>query len=67
MPNRHIDDVTDPDAVRNACAEFDDIGREAFLAKYGFGRARSYDLVIDGRKYDSKAILGAAYGYQHPA
>lgn len=28
---------------------------------YGFGRARAYLLIIDGKAYDSKAILGVAY------
>ena len=37
-----------------------------FLLKYGFGKARSYFLVQNGRSYDSKAIAGAAHGYQHP-
>ena len=33
----------------------------AILARYGFGRARAYRLIIDGKAYDSKAILGVAY------
>lgn len=59
-------DLTSPDAVRSAMAEFDAIGREAFLTKYGFRPARSFFLIENGRRYDSKAIAGAAYGYQHP-
>jgi 5-methylcytosine-specific restriction protein A len=51
------------DAVLMAVAEFETIGRDAFLAKYGFGKARDYYLEVDGRHYDSKAIAGAAYGY----
>ncbi len=53
--------------VESAVAEFDRIGREAFLAKYEFGKARGYFLVVNGRRYDSKAICGAAYGYDFPA
>lgn len=53
-------------AVLSAVAEFNTLGRDAFLEKYGFGRARSYFLVIDGRDYDSKAIVGAAHGFQFP-
>ncbi|MEO5897296.1 MAG: DUF3427 domain-containing protein [Vicinamibacterales bacterium] len=49
-----------------ALDEFDNLGRDNFLAKHGFGRARSYFLVRDGRAYDSKAIAGAAHGCQHP-
>ena len=58
--------LTDPAAVRRAIDEFDQIGREAFLAKYGFGPARACFLTEQGRRYDSKAIAAAAYGYQHP-
>jgi 5-methylcytosine-specific restriction enzyme B len=54
------------DAVLQAVAEFDELGRDAFLDHYGFGRARDYLLVVDGKRYDSKAILGAAYGYDRP-
>lgn len=57
--------LTDPWAVRSAIREFDDIGRSAFLKKYGYGEAKEYFLEQDGRRYDSKAIVGAAYGFQH--
>jgi 5-methylcytosine-specific restriction protein B len=59
-------DVTDPDAVLAAIREADELGREPFLEKYGFGESRQYFLRYDGKLYDSKAILGAAHGYQHP-
>lgn len=43
--------------------EFDRLGREAFLQKHGFGKARDY-LVVQGKaSYDSKAIAGVAHGY----
>lgn len=58
--------ITDPAAVRSAIAEYDLSGRDAFLHRYGFGRAREYFLIHEGREYDSKAILGAAHGYQFP-
>ena len=54
------------DAVREATAEFDRIGRDVFLAQYGFGRARSYFLAVGGKLYESKAIAGAARGYALP-
>src|SRR5262249_33937991 len=57
-------DVTSRDAVLAAMSEFDQIGREAFLAKYGFGASREYVVVVNGRQYDSKALLGAAYSHQ---
>jgi 5-methylcytosine-specific restriction enzyme B len=59
-------ELTDPEAVRAAIREFDEIGRDAFLDKYGFGPARDYFLVENDKRYDSKAIVGAAHGYQHP-
>lgn len=37
--------------------ERDELGREAFLKKYGFGEARSYVVVHEGREYDSKAAV----------
>lgn len=49
-----------------AIEEFDALGRAKFLAKYGFGPARAYELIWQGRRYDSKAILGAAHGYARP-
>ena len=59
-------DVSDPDSVRSAISEFDEIGQTAFLKKYGFGKARNYHVVVAGKRYDSKAIFGAAHGYQFP-
>jgi len=58
--------LTDSDAVRQAIVEFDEIGRESFLNKYGYGVARAHFLRLAGKYYDSKAIFGAAYGYQYP-
>jgi MoxR-like ATPase len=59
-------ELTDPQAVVKAIGEFDQLGRDAFLEKYGFGRARSYFLIHDDKRYDSKAIIGAAHGFQFP-
>lgn len=59
-----LGDISDPAAVRKAIDEFDRIGREAFLAKYGIGEARRYVVVDNGGEYDAKAILAAAHGYQ---
>jgi hypothetical protein len=61
-----LSQLTDPKAVDQAIEEFDQLGREAFLEKYGFGRAQRYFLDRNSRLYDSKAIVGAAYGFQHP-
>lgn len=54
-------DVVQPCHVRQAAAEYDELGQEEFLTLYGFGRAQAYLLIIDGKPYDSKAILGVAY------
>lgn len=51
------------DSVNKALEEFDHLGRDAFLHKYGFSRARGYLLEREGHLYDSKAIAGAAHGY----
>jgi 5-methylcytosine-specific restriction protein A len=51
------------DAVRQAIAEFDRRGRDAFLSTYGFGQAPDYFLVHNGQPYDSKAIAGVAHQY----
>jgi MoxR-like ATPase len=61
-----LKDLSDPIAVANAVTEFEELGREQFLAKYGFGRAFRYYLEVDGARYDAKAIIGAAHGYEHP-
>jgi len=59
-------DLTDPEAVRSAIAEFRRLGRDSFLARYGFGRARDYFLIDDAERFDSKAIAAAAHGVQFP-
>jgi hypothetical protein len=58
-----LSDVTDPTAISAAMDEFDRLGRDVFLRKYGFGRSRAYFLRCDGKHYDSKAIVGAAHGF----
>ena len=49
--------------VLAAMAEYDALGQKPFLAKYGFKPARTYRVWYDGKPYDSKAIVGAAFGY----
>jgi hypothetical protein len=55
-----LTDVTRP-AVLAAIEEHDRVGREEFLGRYGFGAARDYHLLFNGREYDSKAIAGVAH------
>jgi 5-methylcytosine-specific restriction protein A len=50
-------------ALLQAVGEYDRLGQEGFLERYGFDRARQYLLVHDGKRYDSKAIIGAAHGF----
>lgn len=50
-------------AVEQALKEFDNKGREQFLKDYGFGHARGYFLIHNGKAYDSKAIVAAAHCY----
>jgi hypothetical protein len=57
-----LSDVTRSHVI-SAIEEFDALGRERFLAEYGFGRALAYYLIHEGHEYDSKAIVGVAHGY----
>jgi hypothetical protein len=58
--------LTDPEAVRSAMQEYDRLGGDQFLSRYGYKPARSYVLVEGGKEYPSKAIAGVAVGKQHP-
>ena len=49
--------------VLAATAECDRLGKDEFLSHYGFGAAREFLLVLNGRDYDSKAIVGVAHRY----
>jgi len=51
-----LSEISSRPAILAAIAEYDLLGRDAFLEKYGFGRSLTYYLVHDGREYDSKAI-----------
>ena len=42
-------------------AEFDELGRDRFLHKYGFGRARSYMLRHNGVDYENEADYEAKH------
>lgn len=55
-------DLTKP-AVDAAIAEFDSLGRDTFLANYGFSDAKRYWLVHNGKRYPSKAIAGVAHKF----
>ncbi|WP_275464855.1 HNH endonuclease [Streptomyces noursei] len=52
-------------SVLKAIAEYDQLGRDEFLTKYGFAEAVEYVVVHEGRQYDSKAIAGVAHLWDH--
>jgi hypothetical protein len=54
-----LTDLTCP-AVLAAIEEHDRLGRDEFLRRCGFGPARKYRLLFNGREYDSTAIAGGA-------
>jgi 5-methylcytosine-specific restriction enzyme A len=51
------------DITQSLFAEFHQLGRDAFLERYGFGKARGYFVLDRGVPCDSKAIVGAAHGF----
>lgn len=59
--------LTSPEAVQAAISEFDKLGRDRFLQKYGYGNGEVLLRLQDGKTYDAEAILAAAVGYQHPS
>jgi hypothetical protein len=59
-----LGDLNDRQAVVAALDEAAAIGREPFLAKYRFGKATRYMVRWGDQVFDSKAIAGAAHGYQ---
>ncbi|MDE0280851.1 MAG: HNH endonuclease signature motif containing protein [Gammaproteobacteria bacterium] len=60
-----LSDITSRQPVLKAIAEYDQLGEEVFLQKYGFERSRTYWLLYEGRWYASKAIIGCAHGFAH--
>lgn len=63
-----LSDLTSVAAVQAALDEYELLGKEAFLRKYGFREANNY-LVRNPRTQglaDSKAIAGVALAYQYP-
>ena len=60
-----LKDLTHRSAVIEAIQEYDQKGL-VFLREHGFGSARNYFLIYQGKRYDSKAIVGVAHGCQHP-
>lgn len=64
-----IQKINDQKFIYQAINEFDRLGQEVFLATYGFRKSRDFRIRYPertGRLYDSKAIVGVAYGYAFP-
>lgn len=59
-----LQDLSKRESVQQAIDEFDALGQDAFLKKYGFGKSSKYVLRHNGQRYDSKAIVGAAHFYE---
>ncbi|WP_078849848.1 HNH endonuclease [Streptomyces sp. NRRL F-5126] len=53
------------DDVLKAIDEYDHLGRDRFLSKYGYKPATGYLLLHEDRTYDSKAIAGVAHKFRH--
>ena len=47
-----VADIQSGDSVQTALKECDQLGRDTFLQKYGFGRARKYFLEYEEKLYD---------------
>jgi hypothetical protein len=58
--------LTRKDAVDLAIQEYDRLGQDRFLEKYGFGESGLKLKTNNGRVYDAEAILAAAVGKEHP-
>lgn len=57
--------VTDRDAVLRAMEEHARLGRDAFLARYGFVQSKRYEVIHEGARYDPRAIVAVAHREQH--
>lgn len=60
--------LRNPSSIQRALDQFHQLGRTAFLERYGYGKSRDY-LVRDpltSELCDSKAIVGAAFGLEFP-
>jgi 5-methylcytosine-specific restriction protein A len=58
---KSLKDLTAP-AVLRAIADYDKRGGPAFLAHHEYRAAAKYVVVVNGRPYPPKAIVGVALG-----
>jgi hypothetical protein len=59
-------ELVDRAPALRAIEEFDRLGRDAFLKRYGFGRSTHLFVRANDKLYDIKALAGATYGYAFP-
>lgn len=55
-----------PEHLISAMAEYRRIGHGTFLDNFEFGEPSSKWFVFEGRRYPTKATVGAAHGYARP-
>ena len=56
------DQVSRAHVVR-AAEEYDRLGPQQFFSEHGFAPTTTYEMVLGGRRYPPKAILGTAYEF----
>ena len=56
-----LEDITHRDMVEKALKEFDHLGIDAMLKKYGRGPSTRWYVLFEGKCYDQKLILRAAH------
>ena len=54
------------EAVEAVIAEYDQIGRDALLQRYGFSDAQAPAFEYEGQSYDSRAVIAAAWRHLGP-
>lgn len=57
-----VGDIRREDVLK-ALEEYNQLGKEGFLAKYAFGPATKHHLVHDGKSYPARAILKVAHKF----
>ena len=63
LDRRRVVDGLTREAVLSALAEFDRLGREEFLGRFGPRPSRSRWIPHDGKQYDMKPVWRAAFGH----
>ena len=56
-----LEDITDKDMVERALKEFDRLGIDAMLEKYGGGPSTRWYVRFEDKCYDQKLVLRAAH------